>query len=205
VGIDGARRSRAERFKELYDVERHVMATDGGILVEDPYPAWAELRASPVRMGTVRELMGYDSEGGLGGAHHRTVYSAFSYQANNIGFRDNDVFSSTFYQGMTTQTLSKSMIEMVGVEHRRYRALAQPAFTPVRARWWIDNWIQWLVDDALMAFEHRKQAELNSEFCARIPLQTITSSFGLTKDEALDFREWAESGMDRGGGEGPKP
>ena len=36
--------SEADRFKELYDVERHVMATDGGILVEDPYPAFAELR-----------------------------------------------------------------------------------------------------------------------------------------------------------------
>ena len=33
--------SEADRFKELYDVEQHVMATDGGVLVEDPYPAFA--------------------------------------------------------------------------------------------------------------------------------------------------------------------
>jgi cytochrome P450 len=199
------RRSHADRFKELYDVERHVTATDGGILVEDPYPAWAELRASsPVHKGTVRELMGYDSQGGLGGAHNRTVCSAFSYRVNDIAFRDNDVFSSTFYEGLTTQTFGKSMLEMVGVEHRRYRALAQPAFTPKRARWWVENWIQWLVDDAMGGFEHRRHAELNAEFCSRIPLQTITSSFGLTSDEALDFREWAEGGMDRGGGERPE-
>ncbi len=31
--------TEAERFKDLYDVERHVMATDGGIPVEDPYTA----------------------------------------------------------------------------------------------------------------------------------------------------------------------
>ncbi len=188
--------SQADRFKELYDVERHVRATDGGILVEDPYPVWAELRdASPVHRGTVRELMGYDSRGGLGGAHNRPVYSAFSFQANDIAFRDNEVFSSTFYAGMTTRTMGKSMLEMVGAEHRRYRALAQPAFTPKRAQWWIDKWIQWLVDEAMSGFELRGKAELNAEYCSRIPLQTITSSFGLTRDEALDFREGAEGGM----------
>jgi cytochrome P450 len=201
VVVEG--KSHADRFKELYDVERHVMATDGGILVEDPYPAWAELRASaPVHQGTVRELMGYDSRGGLGGAHNRTVYSAFSFQANDIAFRDNEVFSSTFYQGLTTQTLGKNMLEMVGAEHRRYRALAQPAFTPKRAQWWIDKWIQWLVDEAMADFEHVGRAELNAEFCSRIPLQTITSSFGLTRDEALDFREGSESGMAYSAGEG---
>jgi cytochrome P450 len=189
-------KSHADRFKELYDVERHVMATDGGILVEDPYPVWAELRdSSPVHRGTVRELMGYDARGGLGGVHNRPVYSAFSFQANDIAFRDNDVFSSTFYAGMTTKTMGKSMLEMVGPEHRRYRALAQPAFTPKRAQWWIDKWIQWLVDEAMSGFEGRGNAELNAEYCSRIPLQTITSSFGLTRDEALDFREGAEGGM----------
>ena len=44
--------SERERFEDLYDVERHVMATDGGILVEDPYPAFAELLdAAPVHEG----------------------------------------------------------------------------------------------------------------------------------------------------------
>jgi cytochrome P450 len=196
-------KSHADRFRELYDVERHIMATDGGILVEDPYPVWAELReSSPVHRGTVRELMGYDSQGGLGGVHNRPVYSAFSFLANDIAFRDNEVFSSTFYAGMTTKTMGKSMLEMVGPEHRRYRALAQPAFTPKRAQWWIDKWIQWLVDEAMSGFAHRGNAELNAEYCSRIPLQTITSSFGLTRDEALDFREGAESGMAYGAEEG---
>jgi hypothetical protein len=30
--------AEAERFSALYDVERHVRTTDGGILVEDPVP-----------------------------------------------------------------------------------------------------------------------------------------------------------------------
>jgi cytochrome P450 len=197
-------RSHADRFQELYDVERHVKATDGGILVEDPYPAWAELRAAaPVHQGTVRELMGYDTLGGLGGRHNRPVYSAFSWEANDRAFRDNEIFSSTFYEGLTTQGMGRGILEMVGEEHRQYRMLVQPAFTPKRAQWWIDNWIQSLVDETISEFEGRGRAELNAEFCSRIPLQTITSSFGLTRDEALDFREGAEGGTYSASGGGP--
>ncbi len=185
-----------ERFRQLYDVERHVMATDGGILVEDPYPAWAELRAaSPVHEGTVRELMGYTTPGGLGGNLEGPVFSLFSFEANDTALRNNDVFSSTFYSGFITQMMGRTILEMVGDEHRRYRALAQPAFTPKRAQWWIDRWIQRIVDDAVSAFEGRGHAELNAELSARIPIQTITSSFGLTREEALDFRSGGEGGM----------
>ena len=64
-------RSEADRFKELYDVEKHVMAVDGGVLVEDPYPALAELRAqAPVHEGSARELIGLPP-GGLSGLPRR--------------------------------------------------------------------------------------------------------------------------------------
>ena len=43
--------AEAERFKELYDVERHVMATDGGILATIA----ATATVSPARV-TVRGL-----------------------------------------------------------------------------------------------------------------------------------------------------
>ena len=61
----GGVQTDTERFKNLYDVEKHVRTTDGGILVEDPYPAFAELRAqAPVHKGSARELLGY-GPGGL--------------------------------------------------------------------------------------------------------------------------------------------
>jgi cytochrome P450 len=191
--------AQAERFKQLYDVERHVTATDGGILVEDPYPAFAELLAqAPVHKGSVRELLGYPPAG-LSRRGDAPVYSAFSYEANDTVLRENEVFSSTFYAGMVTQMFgARTILEMVGREHRRYRALAQPAFSPKRAQWWIDEWIAPLVDEAVSAFERNGRAELNAELCSRIPLQTITSSFGLTREEALDFREGAEDTGVRG-------
>jgi cytochrome P450 len=187
--------TEADRFKDLYDVEKHVRATDGGILVEDPYPGFAELRAqAPVHEGSVRELLGYPP-GGLNLRPEAPVYCALSFEANDIVLRENEVFSSTFYAGLVTQMFGRSILEMVGDEHRRYRALVQPAFSPKRAQWWIDNWIGSLVDEAIAAFEHRGHAELNAELCARIPLQTITASFGLTREEALDFRERAGESM----------
>jgi cytochrome P450 len=188
-------RSEADRLQELYDVEKHVMAVDGGVLVEDPYPALAELRAqAPVHKGSVRELLGY-GPGGLNARLEAPVYSALSFEANDIALRENLVFSSTFYAGLVTQMFGRSILEMVGQEHRRYRALVQPAFTPKRAQWWIDRWIDSIVDEAVSAFEGRGHAELNAELCARIPLQTITASFGLTREEALDFREGAGEAM----------
>jgi cytochrome P450 len=190
-------RSEADRFKDLYDVEKHVMAVDGGILVEDPYPALAELRAeSPVHQGSVRDILGFGA-GGLNLRPDAPVYSALSFEANDIALRQNDVFSSTFYAGLTTMMFGRSILEMVGDEHRRNRALVQPAFSPKRSQWWIDQWIASLVDEAVSAFETRGHAELNAELCARIPIQTITSSFGLTREEALDFRAGAGEGMAR--------
>ena len=193
--------AEAERFKVLYDVERHVMATDDGILVEDPYPAFAELQAeAPVHRGSVRELLGYPP--GVRYQRGGPVFSAFSYEANDIVLRDNEVFSSTVYSGSVTQLFgSRTILEMVGNEHRRYRALAQPAFSPKRAQWWIDKWIAALVDQAISAFAQEGSAELNAELCSRIPLQTITSSFGLSAEEALDFREGAEGAGMRAVGE----
>lgn len=189
----------AERLKVLYDVERHVMAMDGGILVEDPYPAWRDLRAAaPVHKGSVRELMGYGARAGIGlaGREHLPIYSLFSFEACDTALRDNETFSSRVYEGSVTAMFGgRTILEMGGDEHRRYRALAQPAFGVKRSQWWIDKWIAALVDEAVSTFEGNGRAELNAELCARIPLQTITSSFGLTREEALDFREGAEEGQ----------
>lgn len=185
-------RSEAERFEELYDVERHVVAFDQGVLVDDPYPSFAQLRErAPVHEGSVRELLGLDPPGVA--RDGSPVFSAFSFEANDRVLRENEVFSSTFYAGLVTPVFgARTILEMVGDEHRRYRSLVQPAFSPRRTRWWIDRWIASIVDDAVGAFEGAGRAELNAELCARVPLQTITASFGLTREEALDFREDTE-------------
>lgn len=182
-----------ERLKELYDVEKFLDAT-GGADRDDPYPAFAELRAQgAVHKGSVRQLLGYGDDGIVGAARPDAPrYTAFSFEANDIVLRENLIFSSEFYAGLTTPMFGRCILEMVGDEHRRYRALVQPAFSPKRAQWWIDEWIGTLVEEAVSAIAGRGRAELNADLCARIPLHTITSSFGLSSEEALDFRAGVE-------------
>jgi cytochrome P450 len=81
------------------------------------------------------------------------------------------------------------MLSMGGTQHRRYRSLVQPSFVPARAQWWIKNWIETTVDILIDSFQARGSAELNVDFCAAIPVLTITGSFGVPVEQALDIRE----------------
>ena len=86
--------------------------------------------------------------------------------------------------------LDAAILFMDGKRHRSYRKLVQPSFVPGRAVWWLDNWIRHrrhaLIDG--LSRQRRRHADLNAEFCAPIPLLTITGSFGVTIEEALDVR-----------------
>ena len=78
---------------------------------------------------------------------------------------------------------------MGGAQHRRYRALVQPSFVPAKAQWWIAKWIDETVHGLIDTFVDDGRAELNVDFCAAIPVLTITGSFGIDVDQALDVRE----------------
>jgi cytochrome P450 len=77
---------------------------------------------------------------------------------------------------------------MNGQQHRRYRALVQPSFVPAKAQWWIRNWIEQTVGLLIDSFADDGRAELNVDFCAAIPVLTITGSFGVPVEQALDIR-----------------
>ena len=70
---------------------------------------------------------------------------------------------------------------MGGAQHRRYRALVQPSFVPAKAQWWISNWIEQTVHALIDSFADDGRAELNVDFCAAIPVLTITGSFGVPR------------------------
>lgn len=187
AGSPGPAADDDAQFESLYDVVAYVTKIQGGVLVEDPYPAFAELRAAAgVHRGSVAELLGVPQ------THTQRPdtqhYSAFSFTANDVALRDNETFSSAYYEGGATRMFGRSILEMVGAEHRRYRALVAPGFLPRRRQWWIDRWIQSLVDAAVTTIVARGRAELNADLCARIPLTTITESFGLSRQEAWSFR-----------------
>jgi cytochrome P450 len=108
--------------------------------------------------------------------------------------RNTDVFASSpdAIEGreidISQISVFNSMLAMDGPRHRRYRSLVQPSFVPPRARWWITNWIDETVNALIDGFEADGKAELNIDFCAAIPVLTITSSFGIPVDRALEVR-----------------
>jgi cytochrome P450 len=183
-----------ERVRELFELEGSYLETSGGAYRGDPNPKWHELRASgPVHPGTVHDL----SELGRPATFHglpeegREHFSAFSFEACDFVYRNPDTFASSPIEPDVRSGeagVFNSMLTMNGAEHRRYRALVQPSFMPAKAEWWLRNWIEGTVEDLIDAFIDDGRAELNVDFCAAIPVLTITGSFGFSVEQALDVR-----------------
>jgi cytochrome P450 len=184
-----------ERVRRLFDLAGSVQAWNGGHYNDDPYPVWQRLREhAPVQEGTVHALSGINEDLMFHGLPYpdRPHYSAFSWEACDAAYRNPELFASSaeavdLEEGEPGPT--NSMLSMGGTQHRRYRALVQPSFSPVKVRWWVEHWIETTVNTLIDAFEHAGKAELNVELCAAIPVLTITGSFGLPVDRALDVRE----------------
>jgi cytochrome P450 len=189
-----------ERIQELFDLRRRAGGRSVPYL-EDPYPRFRELRASgPVHEGVVHELIGYADALVFHGVPEagRPHWSVFSFAECNAIYRNEAVFRSSpagVPGGAAASfggSIGASMIAMNGPEHRRNRALVQPSFVPAKAKWWIENWIKRTVHDLIDGFESAGRADLNIDFCAAIPMLTITGSFGLSVDQALDVRATLE-------------
>jgi cytochrome P450 len=182
------------RLRELFDLRASYNAFAGGAYVDDPHPVWHELRASgPVHEGTVHELTGYTGPAMFHGLPEpdRPHFSAFGFAACDSAYRDSELFASSPHAVDLSgaSSVTNSMLSMGGVQHRRYRALVQPSFLPARSGWWITNWISETVDQLIDGFIAEGRAELNVDFCAAIPVLTITGSFGVPVEQALVIRE----------------
>jgi cytochrome P450 len=184
-----------DRVRELFDLAGNVHAYNGGHYREDPYPIWRDLRErAAVHQGTVHALSGVDADLLFHGLPYpeRPHYSVFTWAGCDAAYRNPDVFASSaeavdLEEGEMGPT--NSMLSMGGAQHRRYRALVQPSFSPAKVRWWIENWIDTTVHTLIDQFEGDGRAELNVELCAAIPVLTITGSFGVPVAQALDVRE----------------
>lgn len=193
-----------DRIRQLFDLRNSYSDFAGGTYTDDPYPVWHERREeAAVHPGTVHALSNYPEDVFFHGLPEadRPHFSAFTFAACDAAYRDDEVFASSpgaadgpseamgdlTSEGM--EVLESSMLMMGGARHRRYRSLVQPSFVPAKAQWWISNWIDSTVHSLIDAIEEDGRAELNVDFCAAIPVLTITGSFGISVDQALDVRE----------------
>ncbi len=184
-----------DRIRQLFDLRTNNAGLfSGGDYSDDPYPVWHELRSrAAVHPGTLHALTGCEGEPSFHGLPFpdRPHFSAFSYAACDEAYRNDKVFaSSPNAVDPTSGNIGHdtSILMMGGVQHRRYRSLVQPSFVPAKAQWWIRNWIDQTVHALIDSLVDDRHAELNVDFCASIPVLTITGSFGVPVEQALDLR-----------------
>jgi cytochrome P450 len=192
-----AKRLDRDGVRALFDLRSAANAATGGGYSEDPYPIWHRLREqAPVHAGVLHELTGYAGPAYFMGLPEpdRPHFTVFSYKACDEAFRDEERFASwagSFGPGGRTRKIQieDTLLCMGGKEHRTYRALVQPSFAPAKMRWWMENWITTSVNQLIDNFIDDGHADLNVDFCAAIPLLTITGSFGIDESQALALRQ----------------
>lgn len=203
AAVDDTRLLPRDEMRRLFDLRSSYNALSGGGYTEDPHPKWHELRASgPVHAGVVHELTDYPGDWFFQGLPYpdRPHFSAFSFDTCDAAFRDADTFASHAAEEVVDTSepgVFNSILAMGGAQHRRYRALVQPSFVPAKAQWWINNWIEHTVHALIDQFVDDGRAELNVDFAAAIPVLTITGSFGVDVEQALDIREFLMSDTPR--------
>ena len=178
-------------YDELYDVTNEAMSIGNWVDVGEIMPRLHALRAqAPVHKGRVRELLGLPLHDRHVRAVGRQHFTALTYEACEAGFRDPQTFSNSV-QGHTTDQDKYSMgiLEMDPPMHRAYRRTIQPKFLmPEAMGWWRSRTIDGIVQRLIERMAQGERADLNLDFCARIPVYTITTGIGLDGDEALRFR-----------------
>ena len=180
-------------YDELYDVRREALEF-GNLVEEDMNPRMNALRErAPVQKGFLRDLLGLPEHQRHVGALGREGYTCFSWAACNSAFRDYERLTQGIYRPKEESGCPVEhrlgILEMDEPEHRAYRATLQPMFIkPQALTWWRDRWINEIVQALIERLRGRDRAELNIEFCARIPVHTITRAVGMEGDRALEFR-----------------
>jgi cytochrome P450 len=177
-------------YEELYDVRREAEAM-GNFIDRDVTPEIHALRAqAPVHKGKLREILGlpasYERHQNAIGRQHYTV---LTYEACEAAFRDPQTFSNKVQMDPEIGEKGTGLLEIDPPRHRAYRRTIQPKFLmPEAMTWWRHRTIDAIIERLIDRLSARARTDLNIEYCARIPVYTITTAIGLEGDEALRFR-----------------
>jgi cytochrome P450 len=156
-------------------------------IVNDLHPRFDELReAGDVHPGSQASLFGVSDLMTLT-SHEGPVFTVVGYDAADTAFRQHDIFSSAL--GYAGNLLGDSMLGMDEPAHRRYRALAQPAFALRTMTSWRDRWLSPVLDSLIDSFEDEATTDLYYNYCAKFPATTIGAAFGAKPDEAEELHD----------------
>ena len=172
----------------------------GAGVIDDPYPRYHELRAAgPVHPGRIPEHLAVPD---FGAPHPDGLdFSVYSWAAVDQVLRDDETFSNAWYAPSLEPFIGRTILQMDGREHRRYRGLAQPGLTRAdMARWqstWVDPYLAMLFAAITAPPTHR--ADLNTTLCALLPVHTIAKAWGIDDHDIDVVHELAISQLSPGG------
>ena len=173
------------------DWERRTTMRTGAGRVADPYPKLAELRRQgPIHRGSTFELFGVpDPMAEVWPDAPRFV--SVGYDVTEQILQDNIGFSNAGIRKMTEYVFGEvSLMGSDDPEHRKFRALVQPAFT----RHGLDLWrgfVRPRLDHLIEGFKAKGRTDLYFEYCAEFPVYVIAMVLGIRPQDLERFHEWA--------------
>jgi cytochrome P450 len=177
-------------YEQLYDVRREALEM-GNLVEGDMNHAMSALRdRGPVHKGYLRELLNLPVHYRYALAAGKQGYTALTFAACEAAFRNAEAFSSKIvHHPADGDEPGRGILEMDGQQHRGHRKTLQPMFVRNQtSTWWRERWVNEIVAALIERLKRQKTADLNLDFCARIPVHTITRAIGLSGDDALVFR-----------------
>lgn len=155
--------------------------------LDDPYPLMAELRReTPVMEGDIAVELGAPSPAGL---HDGPVFSLLRYEDVKAALLDSETFSASIWDEVQGPLLGRTMLSMDGDEHRVWRGLLTPAFSPRSLAGWESDMLEPLANELIDEFGPGNRADL-TEFAYKFPLRAIYKVIGFS-DEHDDYSEFS--------------
>jgi cytochrome P450 len=177
------------RYRAMFDVAKEALETVGQV-EGDLSPRMNALRErGSVLHGSLNQLLNLP-EAHKAFSCERDHYALLSWAHCERAFRENLLFSSEVYkESPGVQNFGRSILEMTGDEHRRYRSVVQAMFLkPKAVKWWRPMLIDGAVETLVGHFGDWETVDLNQALCARLPVHVVTRMIGLDGEDALTFR-----------------
>jgi cytochrome P450 len=173
----------------LYDLRSARNEYRGGGWEGDFHGTLRGLReAGSVHEGAVADLCGVEMPSRFL-AEPPPIYTTFGWDACMKVWRTPEIYSSKGYDLFPAKFFGRNMLAMDGDEHKQHRTLVQPKFLRKQTQWWVERFVTGAAEELVAALEQDGRADLNLQLCALLPLLTITGSFGVSAEEAIEYAD----------------
>ena len=157
----------------------------------DIHAACREMRAkAPIYVGDFIQQFGVPTNAGMQQGT-RPTFALFRYQDVMSVLKDATTFTNGFIaEGLGAFFDGLIILAMDGEQHRRVRALLQPAFMPDTVNKWRDQIDQVIRRDFIVPLAPQKKADI-MEFGLNFPIREMYALMGFPTDNTEQYRKYA--------------